>query len=738
MPQMLLPIFPQGVTHINPLLAFSREDGQITYFNGVMPVFIHDADDIATFRMITAQFVFSGNARGVDVARAFGVPELSVKRALKRYREEGPKGFYGPRKTRGPAVLTPEVMKQGQDWLDEGLTVVQVAGRLGIKADTLSKAVRAGRLRVASAKGKPTLALSTKSERSTLDSEAPMGMGASHVEARMAASVGGLNAVVPQFQAAADVPCGGVLFALPALLAVGLIEGSEPLVLPQGYYGVDSLLMLIAFMALARKQTVESLRYCAPGEWGKLLGLDRIPEARTLREKIALLAADGQAKAWSAERCQRWMQATPEQAGTLYVDGHVRVYHGEQTQLPRHYVARQRLCLRATTDYWVNAIDGQPFFRVTRAVDPGLIQVIEDDIVPRLEHEVPGQPSAQTLDEQPLLHRFTMVFDREGYSPAFFKRMKARRIACLSYHKYPGGDWPQEEFVAQTVKLPSGEPVQMKLAERGTYLAGLMWLREIRKLTDTGHQTAVLSTDYVSDLKPIAAAMFARWSQENFFKYVREYYGLDRLADYRTEEIPDPVKVVNPARRQLDGQIRARAGKLSRLLAQFGGFNLEETIDPKQVEPFLARKSAVQEEIEHLQNELQTLKKQRKETPSHIAVTELSEEHRFRQLSTQSRQLLDTIKMIAYRAETAMANILCQTLARPDEARTLLEALYKTEADLLPDGQAGTLTVRLHHMANAASDQAIRQLCDELNATETLFPRTNLRLILKLGTSQNP
>ncbi len=94
--------------------------------------------------------------------------------------------------------------------------------------------------------------------------------------------------------------------------------------------------------------------------------------------------------------------------------------------------------------------------------------------------------------------------------------------------------------------------------------------------------------------------------------------------------------------------------------------------------------------------------------------------------------------MIAYRAESAMANLLCENLSHRDETRSLLRALYATEADLLPDYQQRTLTVRLHHMANEYSNNAIRKLCDELNATETLFPRTDLRLVLKLGTTQNP
>ena len=565
-----------------------------------------------------------------------------------------------------------------------------------------------------------------------------MGMGAANVQARVAASVGPLAAVAPEFEAAVDVPYGGVLLALPALLVTGLLDATERFFkLPKGYYGLDTLFLLLAFMALTRLKSVEQLRYCAPGEWGKLLGLDRAPEVRTLRNKIQVLSNRGEPEQWSAALAQRWMQAAPQQAGVLYIDSHVRVYNGEQTQLPRHYVARQKLCLRATTDYWVNAMDGQPFFVINQAVDPGLIKVIEHDILPRLDRAVPGQPNAQALAMDPLLHRLTLVFDREGYSPEFLRRMKTLRVACLTYHKFPGEDWPQQAFSTRTVKLPTGEVIDMTLAERGTRLSNGLWLREIRKLTPRGHQTAVLATDYRSDFVPLAAAMFARWSQENFFKYSREHYGLDRLVDYQTEAIADPIRVVNPAYRKLDGQVRSGTGKLHRVLAQFGALNIAQSIEPEQVEPVVRKKAALQEEIEQLQAELETLKHTRKATAHHIQVKDLPEAERFRQLSTHGKHFIDTIKIIAYRAETSMAQVLRDTMSHPDEARSLLRALYMTEADLLPDDQHKTLTVRLHHLAQRTSDQAIRKLCDELNATETVFPRTDLRLIFELGITQN-
>src|SRR5690606_27996160 len=140
--------------------------------------------------------------------------------------------------------------------------------------------------------------------------------------------------------------------------------------------------------------------------------LDRVPEVRCLRAKIDALAADEGAEKWAADLSRQWMQADPETVGTLYVDGHVRVYNGSKNKLPRRYVSRQRLCLRGCTDYWVNDWTGRPFFFVDKPVDPGLVKVLREDIVPRLLKDVPGQPSKDDLEEDPHLCRFILVFDR--------------------------------------------------------------------------------------------------------------------------------------------------------------------------------------------------------------------------------------------------------------------------------------------------------------------------------------
>ena len=563
-----------------------------------------------------------------------------------------------------------------------------------------------------------------------------MGVGAQDVMGRVAASIGDLESVAPEFQPVLDVPNGGVLFALPALLAMGLLKYTGAFFkFPKGYYGLDSLLLLLAFMAFIRLKSIECLRYCAPGEWGKLLGLDRIPEARTLRIKVKTLSEECQAKDWSAQMCSYWMEQAPEQAGVLYIDGHVRVYNGDQTQLPRHHVARQKLCLRATTDYWVNAMDGQPFMVLNKAVDPGMIKVIENDILPELEARVPAQTERAAIATNPYPHKFTLVFDREGYSPEFMSRMKAKQVAVLTYHKYPGDDWDESEFHAQVLTLSTGEETRVKLAERGVCLSNKLWVREIRKLTESGHQTSILTTDYQTDLTRIGARMFARWSQENYFKYMREHYGLDRLSSYGVETIDEPTQVVNPAYRDLDSKVRSQVGKLGRTMAAFGALHFDGTLDDEKLIPFLQKQADLQEEIEQQKTVVETLKKARKETPHHIDINELPDDQKFKRLSTQNKHLIDTIKMTAYRAETAMANSCRESMSHPDEVRTLLCALYKTEADLLPDLEKQTLTVRLHHSASVMSDKVIEKLCLELNATETLFPRTNLRMIFKVGSN---
>jgi hypothetical protein len=159
MAQLQLPIFPEGVTQLSTDLGVSCREGRVSYFYGTLPVFTHDAKDVKSFRMFTSQLYLDGKIKEVDLVRTFGVSAISVKRAVKLMEEAGPGGFWRPQPTRGPSVLTPRVRKQAQERLDRGEGPQEVAAALGVKYNTMYKAVHAGRLHVAVKKKRKTKAV---------------------------------------------------------------------------------------------------------------------------------------------------------------------------------------------------------------------------------------------------------------------------------------------------------------------------------------------------------------------------------------------------------------------------------------------------------------------------------------------------------------------------------------------------------------------------------------------------
>jgi hypothetical protein len=325
------------------------------------------------------------------------------------------------------------------------------------------------------------------------------------------------------------------------------------------------------------------------------------------------------------------------------------------------------------------------------------------------------------------------VFDRAGYSPEFSAEQKAQRVAVITYHKFPGQDWPAAEFVSQELTLANGEQVTLCLAERGTCLSNGLWVREIRQREDSGHQVSVLSTDYRSELQPIAVRMFARWTQENFLKYMREHYAIDRLVEYGTEPLPETTMVVNPAWRKFDSQIRREHALQDRDHAAFGALTLSATPEPSELEAWQQQKAQLHQIITARQVRLEAWKAQRRNTPRHLALKELPPAEQFPRLRTERKHFVDTIKLIAYRAETALVGTAREALARSDDGRALVRELMRTTADLLPDLEQNTLMVRLHPLPSRLQDQAVRHLAEELTATETVFPGTDLRLVFKLN-----
>jgi transposase len=755
MPQALLPLIAEDSTRVSDLISVVRQEGQWFYFCGIQPVFQHAQGDLRAFRMFTAQLCVQGACKQAEIMKAFGVSKSSVLRSVAKYRQEGIEGFYQPRRTRGSPVMTPQVLQQAQQQFEQGHSKAEVARQLGIPYDTLRKAIDQGRLQLpdsaveqddddepsatAVTAATPVRDKSTRSDEDRAAGE-QMGIACTRPIERMLAALGKLpGGASTQFESCRDVSYGGVLCALPALTENGLFRHLKD-TFPNltGYYTTLHVILLLAYMALCRIRTVEQLQYESPGELGKLMGLDRVPEVRCLRQKLKELSQGPDDKApevWAGLLSKDWMQQDPELAGALYVDGHVRLYHGKQTELPRRYVTRQRLCLRGTTDYWVNDALGQPFFSVERTIDHGLLEAIENDVVPRLLKDVPGQPTQEELEADPYRSRFLLIFDREGYSPAFFRRLwQEHRIACVTYHKFPKEDWPTSEFSEVTATMPNGEQVSMKLAERGSLVGGQrVWMREVRKLTSSGHQTSLISTAYGREGVQDAVALFSRWCQENFFRYMMEHFAIDALSEYRTEEIPETKRpVVNPAWRELDRQSRSAKGKLTQRRARFAALTLCDVEEAKAV-AWEQQKSGLREQIEQFEHEVESLKEQMKSTPKHLEWDEFPADAKFERLAPSRKRLTDTVKLVAYRAETAMSGLVREGLRREDDSRSLLRDLFRSDADVFPDSARQELEVRLHTLANPRSNRAIQHLLDHLNASECTYPGTEFRLRYTLG-----
>lgn len=738
MTQLLLPFISPGVTQINPIVSVWQNDDQWTYFLGKFPIYSHRVDDQRMFRLTIAQLIESGACRQTEMINAFGVSKSSVIRAQNKLRNGGSESFFIDRRGRkGGTVLTPEVLDQAQSLLDRGLPRKEIAEELGVKYDTLRKAINDGRL-----KDKERLeSITNKSTRTVVDAAAADGMGTActRVEERTFAAFGVCEGAPVRFESCLDVPKGGVLCALPALLANGLLEGAERLLGDvKGYYTTFHILLLLAFMGLCRIKTMEKMRGHAPGELGKLLGLDRIPEVRCLRKKIDDLSAGDTAERWASHLSKHWMDADTNSAGTLYIDGHVRVYHGGLTKPPRRYVSRERLCLRGTTDYWVNDAIGRPFFVVEKPVDPGLLKTLQNDIVPRLLKDIPDQPTEQELSANPQQCRFILVFDREGYSPAFFKKMwQKHRISCMTYHKHPGEDWPEKWFTEHEVTMPNGETVTMELAEMGSLVGsgeGAIWMREIRKLTQSGHQTSLISTVYELPHTQLGARMFSRWCQENFFRYMMEHFAIDLLQEYGTADLPDTERVINPAWRVLDRSRNSIQNKLRYRRARFAEMTMhpESEDNAAKYEKWMTKKAELLEQIEQYESELDGLKMKLKIEPKHITWIELDEKDKFLRLLPGRKRLTDTVKMISYRAETAMAGMLKKPTVDRAAARRLLQDLYVTEADILPRPEENLLHVRVHSASRPASNAALAQLFDELNAAEVCYPGTDIHMTYEI------
>ena len=260
-------------------------------------------------------------------------------------------------------------------------------------------------------------------------------------------------------------------------------------------------------------------------------------------------------------------------------------------------------------------------------------------------------------------------------------------------------------------------------------LSGGLEVRQIRRLLNNGRQVPLITTDMLTPMDMIAGAVFSRWSQENYFKYMREEFNLDALAVHGLEQLDSDAVVVNPARRKIENKmkgLRNRLGTLRNKLADNSGRGKKKGSGKKK------NIAGIKEKIDELEKEIETRKAQVAPMPGHLSVGELSEEEKLESLPQKERLFLDIIRMAAYRAETRMMPAVMQCQGKKPNARKVLQALFTSDADILPDQNNKILRVRFLGLGSDSYEAVLGNLIDELNATNTIFPGTDLRMVYEL------
>jgi hypothetical protein len=562
-------------------------------------------------------------------------------------------------------------------------------------------------------------------------------MGTTRMEERLLCAFGLSEEAPVRFESCESLPFGGVLLLLPFLLECGLLSYrnhySQRIT---GYYNFDNLFILISFLYLCRIKSFEATKQYSPGEWGKLIGYDRIPEVKTLRGMIKEITTQQRTGEWMASLSKSWMEE--EDPELYYVDGHVQVYHGHLANLGKKHVSRQRLCLPGMMEFWINTSEGSPYFFVTAEVNEKMGEMLVEEIVPTLMNLHPVSLERQErMDCCPDEPVFTLVFDREAYSPALFAELWNKyRIAVITYRKNVKDQWDESQFTDYEVMTSLGE-TKMQLQEQ-EFNHEKCTMREVRKLSVDGHQTSIVTTNKILSIVMIASYMFARWAQENFFRYMRQEYALDKIIQYSVEEIDKDIKIVNQEYNNITYRIKKEREKLSRRKANLYAYEQQNPLQEARKEDMKWIKSSLEvvEDINRIEQEIGKMVSERKKIPYKIPLSQMPESIRYNRLNKESKALQNIIKMICYRAETALARLLAPHYKRANqEIRALIKSVIYTPANMEVDPKQELLTLTLYPLANLRSNEAVSKICDTVNATNPIYPGTNLRLFFKTTTS---
>jgi transposase len=733
---------------INARCSLRIEAGERVIVVAGLPVHHYRAEDAVAEAYAMVFLVESGFARQTEVARAFARSVRSVRRYQGRYAQGGMAALGGEegwrrgrRRLSGKRLRSIEVLKS------QGMSNRAMAHRLGVSEKAIRKLVgpstpaESAQLALAgittAAAGTPPATPSARSTGDDADRGTPSAEDRTQITAaagdgepvpmsldgdasdrtfdRQLAYLGLLDDAAPLFREGSSVPGVGVLFALPCLVESGLFRIGRKLYgeIGPAFYGLRTTLLTLLLMALLRIKRPEHLKERDPAAFGRLLGLDRAPEVKTLRRRLTRLAAHHCAEQLGAELARLRVDQRGHLMGFLYIDGHVRAYHGQRAISSSAYVARRHLAMPASTDYWINDRSGDPLLVITGEVDAALTKAL-----PRLLREV-----RDLIGER----RVTIVFDRGGWSPKLFRTMIKDGFDVLTYRKGRCRRINERRFIRRRAEL-DGCWVDYLLHDQPVgFLKGKLRLRQVTRLCDDGHQTQVITSRW--DLREIEIAyrMFERWRQENFFKYMREEFLLDALIDYRIEP-EDPTRTVpNPERRALDKEISGARADLAKLEREYGAAAADNAERRRPtMRGFKVAHGRLGKQLRTARARVAQLFEQRRDVPKRIEIRDLNEQAVVK-LATERKHLTDIIKMVAYQAESDLIALLRPHYARVDqEGRTLLHELFVTAGDIrVSDSE---LHITLAPLSSPHRTQAAQALCEILDQTATIFPGSRLRM----------
>lgn len=733
-----IPMGPEGSQVINDRSLLRTQDGRrVVIVSGIVMAHYAVGDRIAEAHA-RVSLVEQGWADQNDVARAFECSARTVRRDQQRFDDGGMAALghtsgYPPGRSRVTLTRSVERLKR------EGHSNCEIARRLGISETAVRKRLRRmggndtpiePKLLLEPTSPEPATAApaSAKAVEPNLsafcaEDDPPLSFDRDPSDRRMdrlMAYLGLLEDAAPVFRSAAAVPQAGVLLAVAALLQSGVFECARDIygTLGPAFYGLRTSLVTMLLMALLRIKRPEALKEHSPAALGRVLGLDRAPEVKTLRRKLERLAAMGRAADFGKALAKRRIAQRGEAMGFLYVDGHVRVYHGKHT-IPKAHVAQRRLAVPATTDYWVNDQHGDPIFVVTAQANAGMVKML-----PILLEQARAMIGNR---------RLTVVFDRGGYSPKLFLRLMAAGFDILTYRKGRCRPVPLKRFQKQEGRL-DGRHVAYVLADREVrLLKGKLRLRQVTRLTESGHQTHVLTSR--RDLKALEVAfrMFERWRQENFFKYLSDEYALDALVEHNVVPDDPAREVPNPERKAMDEALRSARAELTRLQADYGraAFAALEGKRPTLRELQRAQ-TALAGSVRAALKRVAALEARRARLPARVPVQQAVAGEIVR-LAPERQHLVNVLKMVAYQAESDLVSRIEPHYRRAhQEGRTLVQSALAGAADL--EVTERELHVRLQPLSSPHRSRAVAALCEELNRSPVLFPGSRLHLHFSVST----